>query len=73
MVLKRKQEEVLQINEKKTINGFYFQVHLLRRQMRSGRVRKTTKEMTAHYAAIQHGVCSQSITFLLLLKIYFYR
>jgi hypothetical protein len=41
MVLKRKQEEV----------------HLLRRQMRSGRMRKTTKEMSAHYVAIQQGVC----------------
>ncbi|CAF3721838.1 unnamed protein product [Rotaria socialis] len=40
LVLKRKQEEV----------------HLLRRQMRSGRVRTTTKEMTAHYAAIQQGI-----------------
>jgi len=25
--------------------------------MRSGRMRKTTKEMSAHYAAIQQGVC----------------
>ncbi|CAF2095343.1 unnamed protein product [Rotaria magnacalcarata] len=40
LVLKRKQEEV----------------HLLRRQMRSGRVRTTTKEMIAHYAAIQQGI-----------------
>ncbi|CAF3880064.1 unnamed protein product [Rotaria magnacalcarata] len=31
-------------------------VHLLRRQMRSGRVRTTTKEMIAHYAAIQQGI-----------------
>ncbi|CAF2596783.1 unnamed protein product [Rotaria sp. Silwood2] len=40
MVLKRKQEEV----------------HLLRRQMRSGRVRTTTKEMSAHYASIKQGI-----------------
>ncbi|CAF0829541.1 unnamed protein product [Rotaria sordida] len=40
MILKRKQEEV----------------HLLRRQMRSARMRKTTKEMTAHFAAIQQGI-----------------
>ncbi|UJR13835.1 hypothetical protein I4U23_000846 [Adineta vaga] len=40
MILKRKQEEV----------------HLLRRQMRSTRVRKTTKEMSAHYATIQQGI-----------------
>ncbi|CAF4369860.1 unnamed protein product, partial [Adineta steineri] len=39
MILKRKQEEV----------------HLLRRQMRSTRMRKTTKEMSAHFAAIQQG------------------
>lgn len=32
-------------------------MHLLRRQMRSGRVRKTTKDMSAHYMAIQQGVC----------------
>ncbi|CAF1334039.1 unnamed protein product [Adineta steineri] len=40
MILKRKQEEV----------------HLLRRQMRSTRMRKTTKEMSAHFAAIQQGI-----------------
>ncbi|CAF1930846.1 unnamed protein product [Rotaria magnacalcarata] len=40
MILKRKQEEV----------------HLLRRQMRSARMRKTTKEMTEHFAAIQQGI-----------------
>ncbi|CAF3917956.1 unnamed protein product [Rotaria sordida] len=40
MILKRKQQEV----------------HLLRRQMRSGRVRTTTKEMSAHYTAIQQGI-----------------
>ncbi|CAF0740846.1 unnamed protein product [Rotaria sp. Silwood1] len=40
MILKRKQEEV----------------HLLRRQMRSAKMRKTTKEMTAHFAAIQQGI-----------------
>ena len=27
--------------------------------MRSTRMRKTTKEMTAHYAAIQQGVCER--------------
>ncbi|CAF3160644.1 unnamed protein product [Rotaria sp. Silwood2] len=32
------------------------QVHLLRRQMRSGRVRTTTKEMSAHYASIKQGI-----------------
>ncbi|CAF1059087.1 unnamed protein product [Adineta ricciae] len=40
MILKRKQEEV----------------HLLRRHMRSTRVRKTTKEMSDHFAAIQQGI-----------------
>ncbi|CAF4780309.1 unnamed protein product [Rotaria sp. Silwood1] len=40
MILKRKQQEV----------------HLLRRQMRSGKVRATTKEMSAHYTAIQQGI-----------------
>lgn len=39
------------------------QVHLLRRQMRSTRVRKTTKEMTEHFAAIQHGVCLLTVVF----------
>ena len=57
MVLKRKQEEVLRIIILQ-FNRFSFQVHLLRRQMRTGRVRKTTKEMSAHYTAIQQGVCS---------------
>ncbi|CAF5202482.1 unnamed protein product, partial [Rotaria magnacalcarata] len=32
------------------------EVHLLRRQMRSARMRKTTKEMTEHFAAIQQGI-----------------
>jgi hypothetical protein len=29
--------------------------------MRSARMRKTTKEMSAHFAAIQQGVCYKSI------------
>lgn len=59
MILKRKQEEVgMKFIPMESQRGF-FQVHLLRRQMRSGRMRKTTKEMTAHFAAIQQGVgCS---------------
>ncbi|CAF4037594.1 unnamed protein product, partial [Didymodactylos carnosus] len=42
MILKRKQEEV----------------HLLRRQMRTARMRKTTNEMTAHFSSIQQGIAN---------------
>ncbi|CAF0777088.1 unnamed protein product [Didymodactylos carnosus] len=40
IILKRKQEEV----------------HLLRRQMRTARMRKTTNEMAAHFSSIHQGV-----------------
>ena len=57
MILKRKQEEVRRKPSKFVHHTFFsLKVQLLRRQMRSARVRKTTKEMTAHFAAIQQGV-----------------
>lgn len=63
MILKRKQEEVRRFRRPSSFSQLLllFQVHLLRRQMRSARVRKTTKEMTEHFAAIQQGVRHRKI------------